>query len=546
MASDALPLLVGEEALPPPGVLQPPPPLDHNGGGALYPPPPLAPNDGDTSRRCSRCAMVTVPWHDRRSCRANIVDLAASNRAPVPTPLQCGVCMEPVTVEDFQAGLTKTCAGFCTTRLFHTACLSEAPPEDDVWYCPQCTLNQWAPRAPLAALEEVPALPAGPPPAVLVGVPPGTPAGAAVPDPNSNADASAREAATQATVEAETQAAVAMEARIHEALNRRRSVNAPLGGGRGAPLPSHASNPQYPAFLAQGLGTTDVARAFNSEPELARYYADYIARQSAQLSGNGMLGGRLPPPASRAPTYHTPSRGAPPNPRLGLPFLGHPMPGFGPPRDPNDVALPPGPTSVEFSNPATLRAFSNSGELRKSALKIVDFMPANALSITEDEQTTVFKVVDGEITQEPKKKKRQPTDVTQWLQAHIQIVFVLVSCDNVPLEDLLVYTLRIIDYAQRFKWEYVLWFDKVFRDRQFALSLSWTYIDQSLFQAVLMRPEAAKPRSKPLDQTGAASEAVCRRFNSTSGCPFGAQCKFKHVCSKCGSTAHGLSTCTKK
>mmetsp|Transcript_23925 Transcript_23925/g.52259 ORF Transcript_23925/g.52259 Transcript_23925/m.52259 type:complete len:254 (-) Transcript_23925:51-812(-) len=43
---------------------------------------------------------------------------------------------------------------------------------------------------------------------------------------------------------------------------------------------------------------------------------------------------------------------------------------------------------------------------------------------------------------------------------------------------------------------------------------------------------------------GSASESeLCFRFNAESGCRFGKTCKFDHVCSECGESGHGRSTC---
>ena len=39
------------------------------------------------------------------------------------------------------------------------------------------------------------------------------------------------------------------------------------------------------------------------------------------------------------------------------------------------------------------------------------------------------------------------------------------------------------------------------------------------------------------------NEGVCKHYQSSKGCSFGSECRFKHRCCHCGKSGHGLTTC---
>ena len=474
--------------------------------------PPPAASMAENARCCTKCGVATEPPHDKRACKCNVLDIASSWNAAIPVPHQCGTCNE--LIDPSQLGECKACHGFCSARLYHVTCLPEGTDvSPSVWYCPACMSNMWAPRG-LAAANPVEVRDGG------------------------GMDATA--------------AALALNKQLQDALASR--SNNPQGGGFGAPVTAPGA-PRYPRFLAD-LGTDGLATQFSKDAEMATMFNDWLAKQSIEASKANSVGARFPFPTQEAQRLTGWGNG-----QLGSLGHGGPLGAFGHQTtsidrrvaSPGDGGANPGqlgmmPSSPYFSSPNTLKALTSSGELRKSALRIVDFMPANALSLREDEGALVYRVVDGELTQQPKKKQTHPTDVVQWMQAQVQIIFIL-SSDGVPLESLLVYTLRILEFSQRFDFNHVYWYDKIFRDRQFAMNSSWAAENHDLFTSILMRPEALKKTTRtpylPKEGGEPSTSASCRRFNSGT-CPFGSNCRYPHVCSSCGKSGHGQSACTSK
>lgn len=57
------------------------------------------------------------------------------------------------------------------------------------------------------------------------------------------------------------------------------------------------------------------------------------------------------------------------------------------------------------------------------------------------------------------------------------------------------------------------------------------------------------PRKKGKDEVGSASKRtsrICFGWQKKAGCKYGAECKFDHVCERCGKPGHGLVDCEEK
>ena len=78
----------------------------------------------------------------------------------------------------------------------------------------------------------------------------------------------------------------------------------------------------------------------------------------------------------------------------------------------------------------------------------------------------------------------------------------------------------------------------------FAKGLYNCYTERRLRMCTSLTPRKKfwlKKQSAPRANKG-RDRAPCNKFNTEAGCMF-ANCRYRHVCSKCQSTAHGASAC---
>ena len=206
---------------------------------------------------------------------------------------------------------------------------------------------------------------------------------------------------------------------------------------------------------------------------------------------------------------------------------------------------------------------------------IVDFLPKRSPYDPSDESNTVIVQKEGGLLAvEPnlsREKSLEKVSWQQWLEASMQIMFVLMN-EGVEPRHYMLYTVIIAQLAGRYDWVSVLKYDREYRKKQANSGKQWgsdmpilrdvTLIPKqtSLYKGI-PRPDSTQTQGKSKkgsgkDQAGGQKRVakkkgpsntgafdkykVCRLFNEGS-CPFGASCKFKHICNSCHETTHGES-----
>ena len=119
--------------------------------------------------------------------------------------------------------------------------------------------------------------------------------------------------------------------------------------------------------------------------------------------------------------------------------------------------------------------------------------------------------------------------IDQWGGANCRLMnFLLASgrlqrCD---IEFYLAYTTKIFDFASKYTWASVLNYDQRYREVQAEYNMQWgTFAPQLELQ--LLQPKAAAPPtpSRPV----APSQEECKLFKTHKTCPYGSDCKYRHV-----------------
>ena len=309
----------------------------------------------------------------------------------------------------------------------------------------------------------------------------------------------------------------------------------------GGPMP-----PQFPIPHAELGG--DLHAQFRHSPSMnaalqQQVMATHARQQQPQTVPTMPLGG-MPQMGSHMPgNFHNPYS----SPGLGMgsyPTHGHGM------VTNHGMGIPSGAVHKAL-------AALQSGTQRTEPYKIVDFMPLDRFSSLDDTNRAQLVLRDGVLSSEPKKKTKEPRNFTQWSLANNGIIQVLVH-EGHSMVDLLQYTSRIADHANRFAWSFVYWYDSLFRERQFYLNLSWAHEQTDLLTECFCRVNSGlatppqvpkmptlKTAQQPASQTKPQltpgtfnGKTVCITWNLTGKCKHGANCKFLHACNECGDASH--------
>jgi len=175
---------------------------------------------------------------------------------------------------------------------------------------------------------------------------------------------------------------------------------------------------------------------------------------------------------------------------------------------------------------------------RQKYLDIADFVQTG---YTESEES----ILEGEggsqviLKSGPRKPKLENVTPMQWSAANVRILMELLQEGQLQKEhiyDYLAYTVKVSELADSYLWTSVLHYDRAYRQLQAQHHFRWgsdsphlgtlhLRVRQTVGQT---RPVGKGSNNPALGNTG--QKPVCRLFNRNQ-CPFGAACKYKHVCS---------------
>ena len=153
----------------------------------------------------------------------------------------------------------------------------------------------------------------------------------------------------------------------------------------------------------------------------------------------------------------------------------------------------------------------------------------------------------------PKRPRLENVTPMQWSAANLRILIELLQEGHLQAQNIfeyLAYTIKISELAESYVWQSVLCYDRAYRQLQAQHGFKWGSDSQHL-GIVHLRARQSAPPSRPQKMyvtSGSRAKAegekaqLCRLYNRLQ-CPFGASCKYRHVCSAtlCGQ-AHPLAT----
>lgn len=139
------------------------------------------------------------------------------------------------------------------------------------------------------------------------------------------------------------------------------------------------------------------------------------------------------------------------------------------------------------------------------------------------------------------KGTRKIKDLPSWLEAWTIYAAIYSAAHPPRSQELFSYQHLILNAASKFQFGAVLEYDRTFRAQLAANpSLKWDHIAQDLYTTTFDARASLPFRATEVGQT--ASTDDCRLFNR--GKCFRKQCRYRHACSKCGSSKHGEADCT--
>ena len=160
-----------------------------------------------------------------------------------------------------------------------------------------------------------------------------------------------------------------------------------------------------------------------------------------------------------------------------------------------------------------------------------------------------------------RRTRREVPDASMWGSCFTLFERAALLADPARGPELSAYRETIQRAARTHQWDFVRRYDRQFRQSAAGdASRSWAKLDSTLFMQELAGPQAAylasgfrgpaggpdgaPPRKRgreagsggdPGGPDGKKGPGVCNKFNEQDGvCQFGARCKFRHACAKCG------------
>ena len=149
-------------------------------------------------------------------------------------------------------------------------------------------------------------------------------------------------------------------------------------------------------------------------------------------------------------------------------------------------------------------------------------------------------------------KEYRITGIKKWDQAFRIYASIFAEANPSRAVEIMQYLHTINDAATKWCWENVAQYDYIFRQKMAQKPYkSWAKVYTQLWSTTMVNPLVKTPNSSnSVGQNSSQGkkswrEIACRRYNKGK-CTRGANCKFEHRCSFCGSFSHTYPTCPRK
>ncbi len=173
----------------------------------------------------------------------------------------------------------------------------------------------------------------------------------------------------------------------------------------------------------------------------------------------------------------------------------------------------------------------------RKALDIVDFVCSGVM---ESEETVVQGTMGSQVVLKsgPKRPKLESVSPMQWSGANMRILVELLTkgmLQQQSIMDYIAYTVKVSELAESYMWQSVLAYDRAYRQLQAQHGFRWAS-DSPHLATLHLKPRQGSKGDSRATRTGAtqpssaSSTQICRLFNRNQ-CPFGAECRFRHICS---------------
>jgi hypothetical protein len=116
----------------------------------------------------------------------------------------------------------------------------------------------------------------------------------------------------------------------------------------------------------------------------------------------------------------------------------------------------------------------------------------------------------------------------EWGAANMRLMNILLTSGHLKRDDVeyyLAYTTRIFEFAEIYEWNSVLHFDYSYRELQSEHGFPWgTFSPHMELQILIPKRTRQNPEMPPK-----SLKEDCRIFKAKGNCPFGSNCRYRHV-----------------
>ena len=157
----------------------------------------------------------------------------------------------------------------------------------------------------------------------------------------------------------------------------------------------------------------------------------------------------------------------------------------------------------------------------------------------------------------PKKPQLHTVTIEEWCLANTRIMDRLTTGQAVnasTLRDYMCYTMKVCELFKHYQRPSVLQYDREYRHLQARHGFRWgtecthlhtLHLRLKATSTSLATSSSATTTGRGHGQQrrgqtsggGSAEDKVCYQYNSWQGCSYGADCKYRHVCSETGCSA---------
>ena len=170
--------------------------------------------------------------------------------------------------------------------------------------------------------------------------------------------------------------------------------------------------------------------------------------------------------------------------------------------------------------------------------RIIDFIPSHS---RDDEEVELANGLSIKLKTSQKLKIEQVSP-SQWIVANARILAEIITekpGDQNLVLDYLSYNAKIGEFASRFTWASVMYFDDEYRYRQAQYNFRWGSDSPHTSQIILKErektPNQDRKRSngKPFTKPAGQDKLYCFEYNLGKHCQYGKDCRYQHVCESC-------------